>query len=124
VFFLLGIVFSVLKFTDSHYPVVIFKLLFSICILDKPVLVPTKTLLQLKTEILKPVSVSLTVKTFEKPVVLWMKSSGGKLSTWLVRETHNEGKRLYNTYLLISTVTPLKHTDFGSYSVRIRNSEL
>jgi hypothetical protein len=80
-------------------------------------------LLQLKTEILKPVSVSLTVKTFEKPVVLWMKSSGGKLSTWLVRETHNEGKRLYNTYLLISTVTPLKHTDFGSYSVRIRNSE-
>jgi hypothetical protein len=32
-------------------------------ILDKPVLVPNKTLLQLKTEILKPVSVSLTVKS-------------------------------------------------------------
>jgi hypothetical protein len=97
--------------------------LFTICILDKPVLVPNKTLLQLKTEILKPVSVSLTVKSFEKPVVLWMKSSGGKLSTWFVRETHNQGKRLYNTYLLTSTVIPLKHTDFGSYSVRIRNSE-
>ena len=52
-----------------------------------------------------------------------MKSSGGKLSTWLVRETPNEGKRLYNTYLLTSTVTPLKHADWSSYSVRIRNSE-
>ena len=52
-----------------------------------------------------------------------MKSSGGKLSTWFVRETHNQGKRLYNTYLLTSTVIPLTHTDFGSYSVRIRNSE-
>jgi hypothetical protein len=97
--------------------------LFTICILDKPVLVPNKTLLQLKTEILKPVSVSLTVKSFEKPVVLCMKSSGGKLSTWFVRETHNQGKRLYYTYLLTSTVIPLRHTYFGSYYVRIRNSE-
>jgi hypothetical protein len=97
--------------------------IFSICILDKPVLVPKKKLLQLKTEILKPVSVSLTVKSFEKPVVLWMKSCGGKLSTWFVRETHNKGKRLSNTYLLTSTVIPLKHTYFGSYYVRIRNSE-
>ena len=97
--------------------------LFTICILDKSVLVPNKTLLQLKTEILKSVSVSLTVKSFEKPVVLCMKSSGGNLSTWFVRETHNQGKRLYYTYLLTSTVIPLRHTYFGSYSVRIRNSE-
>jgi hypothetical protein len=41
---------------------------------------------QLKTEILKPVWVSLTVKSFEKPVVFWMKSCGGKLSTWFVKE--------------------------------------
>ena len=77
----------------------------------------------MKTEILKPVSVSLRVTSFEKPVVLWMKSPGGKLSTWLVRETHNKGKRVSNTYLLTSTVIPLEHKDFGSYSVRIRNSE-
>ena len=88
-----------------------------------PGLVPNKTLLQLKTEILKPVSVSLRVASFEKPVVLWMKSRGGKLSTWLVRETHNKGKRVSNTYLLTATVIPLEHKDFGSYSVRIRNSE-
>jgi hypothetical protein len=87
---------------------------------DRTTQIQLKTL---KTEILKPVSVSLTVKSFEKPVVLWMKSSGGKLSTWFVRETHNQGKRLYNTYLVTSTIIPLKHIDFGSYSVRIRNSE-
>ena len=97
--------------------------IFSICILDKPVLAPNKTLLQLKTEILKPVSVSLTVKSFEKPVVLWMTSCGGKLSTWFVRKTHNKGKLLAYTYLLNSTVIPIEHTDFGSCSVRIRNSE-
>jgi hypothetical protein len=78
---------------------------------------------QLKTEILKPVWISLTVKSFEKLVVFWVKSSGGKLSTWFVREIHNNGKRLSNTYLLFSTIIPLKHTHFGSYSVGIRNSE-
>jgi hypothetical protein len=67
--------------------------------------------------------VSLTVKSFEKPMVLWMKSCGGKLSTWFVGEIHNHGKRLPNTYVLSSTIIPLKHKDFGSYSVRIRNSE-
>ena len=97
--------------------------IFCICILDKPVFVQNKTLLQLKTEILQPVSVSLTVKSFEKPMVLWMKSCGGKLSTWFVREIHNHGKRLPNTYVLSSTIIPLKHKDFGSYSVRTRNSE-
>ena len=65
----------------------------------------------------------MTVQSFEKPVVLWMKSRGGKLSTWFVRETHNQGKRLSNTYLLTSTVIPIEHKDFGNYSVRIRNSE-
>jgi len=97
--------------------------IFCICILDKQVLVQNKTLLQLKTEILKPVSVSLTVQSFEKPVVLCMKSCGGKLSTWFVRETHNKGKRLSNTYVLSSTIIPLEHKEFGSYSVRIRNGE-
>jgi hypothetical protein len=65
----------------------------------------------------------MTVQSFEKPVVLWMKSRGGKLSTWFVRETHNKGERLSNTYLLTSTLIPIEHKDFGSYSVRIRNSE-
>jgi hypothetical protein len=126
--FLLGIVLSVFRFTDSNYPVGIFIIVIryyiqGICILDKPVLFQNKTLVQLKTEILKPVWVSLTIKSFEKPVVFWMKSSGGKLSTWFVREIHNNGKRLSNTYLLFSTIIPLKHTHFGSYSVGIRNSE-
>ena len=131
--FLLGIVLSVFRFTDSNYPVGIFIIviryyiqgiyILSICILDKPVLFQNKTLVQLKTEILKPVWISLTVKSFEKPVVFWVKSSGGKLSTWFVREIHNNGERLSNTYLLFSTIIPLKHTHFGSYSVGIRNSE-
>jgi hypothetical protein len=126
--FLLGIVLFVFRFTDSNYPIGIFIIVIryyiqGICILDKPVLFQNKTLVQLKTEILKPVWVSLTVKSFEKPVVFWMKSSGGKLSTWFVREIHNNGKRLSNTYLLFSTIIPLKHTHFGSYSVGIRNSE-
>ena len=124
---------SVLRYTDSHYPVGIFIIvicycmqsiyILCICVLDKPVFVQNKTLLQLKTKIIQPVSVSLTVKSFEKPMVLWMKSCGGKLSTWFVREIHNHGKRLPNTYVLSSTIIPLKHKDFGSYSVRIRNSE-
>jgi hypothetical protein len=105
--FLLGIVLSVFRFTDSNYPVGIFIIviryyiqgiyILCICILDKPVLLQNKTLVQLKTEILKPIWVSLTVQSFEKPVVFWMKSSGGKLSTWFVREIHNNGKRLSNT---------------------------
>ena len=131
--FLLGIGLSVFRFTDSNYPVGIFIIviryyiqgiyILSICIIDKPVLFQNKTLVQLKTEILKPVWISLTVKSFEKPVVFWVKSSGGKLSTWFVREIHNNGKRLSNTYLLFSTIIPLKHTHFGSYPVGIRNSE-
>jgi hypothetical protein len=131
--FLLIIVLSVLKFTDSDYPVGIFIIIirycmqsiytFCICILDKPVLFQNKTLVQLKTEILKPVWVSLTVKSFEKPVVFWMKSCGGKLSTWFVREIDDNGTRLSNTYLLSSNIIPLEHKHFGSYSVRIRNSE-
>jgi hypothetical protein len=75
----------------EHLQTILIIYIFSICILDKPVLVPNKTLLQLKTEILKPASVSLTIKSFEKPDVLWVKSCGGKLSTWFVRETHNKG---------------------------------
>jgi hypothetical protein len=51
------------------------------------------------------------------------KSCGGELSTWFVREIHDNGTRLSNTYLLSSTIKPLEHKDFGSYSVRIRNSE-
>jgi hypothetical protein len=131
--FLLIIVLSVLEFTDSDYPVGIFIIIirycmqsiyiFCICILDKPVLFQNKTLVQLKTEILKPVWVSLTVKSFEKPVVFWMKSCGGKLSTWFVREIDDNGTRLSNTYLLSSNIIPLEHKHFGSYSVRIRNSE-
>ena len=131
--FLLSIVLSVFRFTDSNYPVGIFIIviryyiqgiyILCICILDKPVLFQNKTLVQLKTEILKPIWVSLTVNSLEKPVVFWMKSSGGKLNTWFVREIHNNGKRLPNTYLLFSTIIPLKHTHFGSYSVAIRNSE-
>jgi hypothetical protein len=62
---------------------------------------------QLKTEILKPVCVSLTVKSFEKPVVLWMKFCSGKISTWLVTEINNKGKRLSSTYFLSSTIIPL-----------------
>ena len=118
---------------DSDYPVGIFIIIirycmqsiyiFCICILDKPVLVQNKALLQLKTEILKPVYVSLTVKSFEKPIVLWMKSYGRNLSTWFIKEIQNNGKRFSNTYLLSSTIIPLEHKDFGSYSVRIRNSE-
>ena len=79
--------------------------------------------MQLKTEILKSVWVSLRVQSFEKPVVFWMKSCGGELSTWFVREIHDNGTRLSNTYLLSSTIKPLEHKDFGSYSARIRNSE-
>ena len=131
--FPLAIVLSVLRFTDYDYPVGIFIIIIRyciqgiyivcVCILDKPVLFQNKTLVQLKTEILKPVWVSLTVKSFEKPQVFWMKSCGGKLNTWSVREIHNKGKRLSNTYLLSSTIIPLEHKHFGSYSVRIRNSE-
>ena len=131
--FLLTIVLSVLKFTDSDYPVGIFIIIirycmqsiyiFCICNLDKPVLFQNKTLVQLKTEILKPGWVSLRVKSFEKPVVFWMKSCGGKLSTWFVKEIHSNGTRLSNTYLLSSKIIPLEHKHFGSYSIRIRNSE-
>jgi hypothetical protein len=46
---------------------------------------------------------SLTVKSFEKSVVLWMKSCSGKISTWLVTETNNKGKRLSSTYLMSYT---------------------
>jgi hypothetical protein len=52
-----------------------------------------------------------------------MTSCDGKFSTWFVRETHNKGKILSNTCLLTSTVIPLEHTNVGSYSVGIRNSE-
>jgi hypothetical protein len=55
-------------------------------------------------------------------VLFWTKS-GGKLSTWFIKEIQNNGKILSNTYLLSSTIIPLEHKDFGSYSVRIRNSE-
>jgi len=131
-FFSFLFVLSVLRFTNSDYPVGNFIIIncycmqsiyiFCICILDKPVLFQNKTLMQLKTEILKPVCVSLTVKSFEKPVVLWMKSCG-KHSSWLVREINNHGKILPNTYVLSSTIIPLEHKHFGSYSVRVRNSE-
>jgi hypothetical protein len=82
--------------------------IFSICILDKPVLVQNKILVQLKIEILKPVCVIIDSKIFwKKTVVLWMKSCSGKISSWLVTEINNKGKRLSSTYLLSLTMIPL-----------------
>jgi hypothetical protein len=50
---------------------------------------------------------TLTVKSFEKPEVLWMKFCCGKISTWLVTEINNKGKRLSSTYFLSSTIIPV-----------------
>jgi hypothetical protein len=73
--------------------------------------------------IVPPTDLILTSSYARRTYVGSKRFNSGKLSTWFVRETHNKGKRLSNTYLLTSTVIPLRHTYLGSYYVRIRISE-
>lgn len=65
---------------------------------------------------MKPAKVLLQIQSFEKPIGMWIYSSGGALGIWGVTRMNNS-----STFILSSEIVPKQAEHFGVYGVRVRN---